>query len=423
MNVAVVGLGKLGCPMAAVFAQAGHKVSGIDQSDIIVQDVNAGIAPVQEPGLQEIMLGAPFHGFTLDEAEEPLKQADVTFVLVPSPSLEDGTFSTEYVVDAVRMVGAAIRESVDSHIVVIASTVMPGACDTVIRPALEEAAGRPVGESLSLVYSPEFIALGSVIRDMQHPDMVLIGCNEDWAAAKLLAFFRTIVGDAPSAHVLSPLNAEIAKIAVNSYVTMKISFANQLAELCEASDGGNAAQVADAIGDDRRIGHAYLMPGTAFGGPCFPRDNRAFAAAGAAVKVWPDLAVATDRINKRQVKRLVRYALDDKADPVGVLGLSYKPGTHVTEESAGVQLAEDLVAQGKEVWVYDPAVTRENLPDLKVKWVGPGDFSDEKLQLVFIMTAWPEFTEVTFAPKALIADCWHMLDGEQVWHVGEGGQA
>ena len=184
MRIAVVGLGKLGAPLAAVLASKGNQVLGIDVNPEVVRLVNEGRAPVEEPGLHELMSASQNRLSATTELAAAAEQ-DASILLVPTPSDERGAFSNEHVLAAVEEIGRALRGREDYHVVVVASTVMPGSCDAEIRPTLEGASGRRLGENLGLCYSPEFIALGSVIRDMLEPDMVLIG-ESDAQAGDLL---------------------------------------------------------------------------------------------------------------------------------------------------------------------------------------------------------------------------------------------
>jgi UDPglucose 6-dehydrogenase len=343
MRLAVIGLGKLGAPLAAVLASKGNQVLGIDVNPEAVRLVNEGAAPVEEPGLQDLM-SASHDQLSATTELGAAADAKVTILLVPTPSDERGAFSNEHVLTAVEDVGRGLRGRDDYHLVVVASTVMPGSCDAEIRPALESASGRRVGETLGLCYSPEFIALGNVIRDMLEPDMVLIGESDARAGDILERLYAEVCENDPPFRRMSLVNAELTKIAVNTYVTMKISYANALADMCERLPGADVEAVTDALGLDTRIGSKYLRGAISYGGPCFPRDNKAFAAFARDLGAEPLLAEATDAVNVAQTDRLARVVQSrlKAGDAVGILGLAYKPDTGVIEESPGVALARLL---------------------------------------------------------------------------------
>lgn len=345
VKVSVVGLGKLGAPLAAVLSSVGHTVYGIDVSQKTVDLLNAGKAPVDELGLQELIDADPFSCSTSFEA---VRDTDITIIIVPTPSTEDGGFDNGYVLEALQKIGGQLRLNMRYHTVVVASTVMPGSSVSSLIPALEEASGKTVSAGLGFVFSPEFIALGSVVADLMDPDMVLVGESDKKAGDRFLELMERVVpGYSPKVR-LSLTEAELTKISVNSYVTMKISFANTLAEMCENLPGVDANKVVEAVGADSRIGRKYLRPGTPYGGPCFPRDQRAFRRAATNLGLQAPLSRASDQVNDHQIMRLADLATEGlgKQDGVAVLGLSYKVGTKVTTESAGVRLLDELHYRG-----------------------------------------------------------------------------
>lgn len=417
MNIAVVGLGKLGCPLAAVLASAGHAVVGVDRNEKTVHAVNHGIAPVEEPGLAEL-LADPNLDLAASTSYDVVAGCDVTFVIVPTPSGGDGRFTNDFVLDAVRKIGHAIAGSDRRHLVVISSTVMPGSMESAVIPVLNKASGRKVTKRhLGVCYSPEFIALGSVIDDLRKPDMVLIGESDTRSGDQLEELMTTVVGVSVAKRRMSLVNAELAKIAVNAFITMKLSYANNLGEICEGLLGADAAVVAAAVGMDSRIGVSYLRPALAYGGPCFPRDTRAYAALASEVGTEANLAVAAQAINVRQTDRLVGRILSLLKEDAGVsvLGLAYKPYTTVTDESPGVALAEALIESGVRTTVYDPVARPAGFdvaPSLAAAIIGA--------DVIVITTAWPEFALIEPLPDQVLIDCWGLVKGSDVLRVGQG---
>jgi UDPglucose 6-dehydrogenase len=421
MWIAVFGLGKLGAPLAAVLASKGNDVLGIDVNPEAVKLLDNGLAPVEEPGLQELV-SASRDRLSATTDLGAAAGAEVSILLVPTPSDERGAFSNEHVLAAIEEIGRGLGASDDYHVVVVASTVMPGSCDAEIRPALESASGRRVGETLGLCYSPEFIALGSVIRDMLEPDMVLIGESDPRAGDVLERLYAGVCENDPPFRRMSLVNAELTKIAVNTYVTMKISYANALADMCERLPGADVEVVTDALGLDTRIGPKYLRGALSYGGPCFPRDNKAFGVLARDLGAEPLLAEATDAVNLAQTDRLARVVQSrlKSGNAVGILGLAYKPDTGVIDESPGIALARLLGNAGYEVRVYDPAATEaalEALGDL-----AQGSSSVEELlaqsDVTVIATPWPEFAELPTKAlerqgrRSVVIDCWRLLPDE-----------
>lgn len=421
MKIAVAGLGKLGLPLATVLANAGHQVIGADRSQKIVDLVNAGTAPFEESGLQEAIESAGDSLSATTDTTAASLVSDVTFILVPTPSDEDGKFSNEFVLEACDEIGVAIKD--EWHLVVVSSTVMPGSTGGIIKERLEAASGKKAGRDFGLVYSPEFIALGSVIRDMRRPDMVLIGAFDVLSAQVMEKLAFTWLEDSETpVHRLSLVDAEIAKISVNAYVTMKISYANTLAAICEAVPGASASKVLAAVGSDKRVGNRYLQPATSFGGPCFPRDSIAFGAFAKATGAEAHLAKATDKVNYEQTERLVEKICEHAEDnKIGILGLSYKPGTPVWEMSAGVSLAVRLALYPAwDLSVYDPmAHPWQTLMDPPFV----AETAEECVQrssLVVICTPWHEFRKIDYKDKTVI-DCWNIIrSAKKLVTIGEG---
>jgi UDPglucose 6-dehydrogenase len=425
VDIAVVGLGKLGAPLAAVLASSGHRVIGVDREARVVDAINAGLSPHDEPRLQEhITMAGDLLSATSDTAAA-VGASTLTYVLVPTPSGADGEFSLDFVFPVIRAVGEAIAGQDGSHVVVVTSTVMPGHTDGPIREALEEAAGRRVGDRLGLCYNPEFIALGSVIDDMRSPDLTLIGESDVSAGDVVESVSRSFCLKESFVARMSLVDAEITKLAVNTFVTTKISYANMLAELCERLPNANADVVTKAIGHDSRIGGKYLQPATAYGGPCFPRDNLAFVAMAHRVGSRADLAEATHSLNTHQVDRLaghVQRALAPGEGIVSILGLSYKPGTPVVEQAVGTLLADHLAGLGYKVVVYDPLaadMAKKALGD-RVEFAESAATCIADADVVVIATAWPEFASLPAealrraGSSVRVIDCWRQVDTESL---------
>jgi UDPglucose 6-dehydrogenase len=330
-------------------------VVGLDISPRYVDDINAGRAPVPEPQLQELIDESKGRLRATTDWQDIATNSEISFIIVPTPSDKNGVFVNTFVLDAVDKLGQAIRRKNGYHVVVITSTVMPGSTDGVIRHRLESASGRKIGPELGLCYNPEFIALGTVVRDMLYPDVILIGQSDDRAGDYLEEVYKTSAKNNPAVQRMNFINAELVKISVNTYVTTKISYANMISEICGRLPGADVDVVTTALGKDTRIGGKYLKGATGYGGPCFPRDNVALSVFARSIGVSPDVAEATDRVNRRQFDRLARLALGHIRDArrVGIVGLSYKPGTPVIEESQGIFLARRLIDMGIEVCLYD----------------------------------------------------------------------
>jgi len=352
----VVGLGKLGASMSAAIASRGFSVIGVDVNEQAVAALNQGRAPIEETGLEDCIRANRARLRATTSCLDAVLGSDVTFVVVPTPSDATGAFSLSYAESAFQEIGRALAVKDSYHVVALTSTVLPCSSRYKLLPILENASGKLAGPDFGLCYSPEFIALGSVIRDFLNPDFVLIGEADARAGAVLEACYAAILQNAPPCRRMSLENAELAKLALNTYVTTKITYANMLADLCERIPGGDVDVVCDAIGLDSRIGRKYLTGGLGYGGPCFPRDNVALGFLARALGTQAQIAEVTDEANRGRTARLLERleALIGHGVTVAVLGLAYKPLSHVIEESAGIDLAVACARTGATVVAYDP---------------------------------------------------------------------
>lgn len=421
-RVSVIGLGKLGATMAACFAERGFEVIGVDINPHSIEAVNEGRAPVQETGLDALIAANKDRIKATASHVEAVLGSDISFVIVPTPSDERGAFSLQYAAWAFKEIGRAIAKKDTYHNVVLTSTVLPGGTREALLPILERESGKKAGRDFGLCYSPEFIALGSIIKNFLNPDFTLIGELDDKCGSQLEELYsRVVENGAPSAR-MSLENAELAKISVNAFVTTKITFANMLAEICEQLPGGNIDVVSNALGLDTRIGRKYLTGGLGYGGPCFPRDNFALNFFAKELGVTAGLSSMTDTMNRSVAAKVVerlRPMIRDNVT-VAVLGLAYKPFSHVTEESQALFIAQALSKAGARVVAFDPLASEMPQSELNGGFVVIDSLSDclRQAQIVIIATPDPVFAALTaddfkneFATVTVV-DFWRLLQSE-----------
>ncbi len=416
MNISVFGLGKLGAVIAAIHACNGHKVIGVDLNDSFVSLINTGSSPHLEPSLQELIDEARGNLSATTNAEQAVLDSEASYLIVPTPSDENGIFTNKFVVSVMNEIGTALRKKDGYHLVVLNSTVMPGSCDGEIREALESASGRKIGENLGLVYSPEFIALGSVVHDMKFPDLVLIGQSDIKAGDLAEKIALSIIESKPEIHKMTLVNAEIVKISINTFVTTKISFANMLSEICDRLPKADIDVVTNAVGSDSRVGRKYLKGALGYGGPCFPRDNIALTKLAKNLGVGFDVPEATDAINKRQINRIANLvkAHNLESKNIAILGLSYKPDTPVVDESQGIMIANLLCQMNSKVVVHDP-MALSNAKDLLeplIEVISEIDDVLRKAEVIIITTPWSEYKRLNENQlrNKIVIDCWRIFD-------------
>jgi UDPglucose 6-dehydrogenase len=417
MRISVIGLGKLGVCLAACFADRGFPTIGVDLNGRTVDQLNSGVAPVVEPRLQDLISRSAHKLRATTRHEEAIRETDVSFIIVPTPSEENGQFSVHFIRNAARELGDSLKRSDKQyHLFVITSTTSPGTSESYIAPLLESVSGRTLNRGFGLCYNPEFIALGNVVDGLLNPDLVLIGESDPRAGEMLEKVYKGFCLNAPRISRMSLVSAEIAKISLNSYVTMKISFANTLAGICERIPGADVDAICAALGADRRVSPYYLKGGLSFGGPCFPRDNRAFAAFARQFGCAAPLAEATDAVNRTRTHAILSGLLENAGpnDTVAVLGLAYKPNTPVVEESPGIHLVQQLLQRGFRVTAYDPLAMANARALLggAIRYAGSVSDCLAGASSCVITTPAAEFKCVEqFAVNPMtVVDCWRFLD-------------
>jgi len=367
LKIAVFGLGKLGLPLAALLANSGNAVIGVDVSEEFIESLVKGDFNFSEPNLNaELHKSVNALQFT-SNYEFAVNNSDIAFIIVPTPSLNDGSFSNENIINVINSMSMFLKSSSKKYIINIVSTVMPGTCENQLIPLLESTTLRKVSADFGITYNPEFIALGSVIRNMKNPDMHLIGtkfANQGLIINDLLSKFA--VEKVPN-QTMSLTEAELVKISINNFITMKIQFANQLLRIAEKHSRLDIDIITQSIGLDSRIGQKYLKSGTPYGGPCFPRDTRAMTNILNNSGVKFPLSDAVESGNKEFLEYLVTklFAQTSRYKTVGILGLSYKSNTDVLDESPGIELASRLANLGRSVICWDPNIEHLNLDGLE----------------------------------------------------------
>jgi UDPglucose 6-dehydrogenase len=410
-SIAVFGLGKLGACIAATLAARGFQVVGVDIDAEKVRRVNAGEPPVEEPLLGDTMREGRSRLRATSDAREA-RDTDASFYIPPSPSLLDGSFSYEFLLRAMQSMARVIRDAnKPGHLFVVNSTTTPGTMKSIILPALEHELGWSCGREFGLCYNPEFIALGNVIRGLLEPDLILIGESDEASGGRLAGLYQRYNTNQPRIARMSLTSAELAKISVNSFVTMKISFTNQLRLIAEKFPDANIHDILAAVGVDTRIGAKYLRAGLSYGGPCFPRDNRLVVHVARQHGMEAPLAEATDRMNEAVKQALLNQVLSlaGPGDTVAVLGMAYRPNTYIVEESAGLYLAQHLKQHGCHLLVHDYHAKPGNSPSLiEFENLDAPEalFAQPKIKVVVICCPWPQYQNFKLPPGAKLIDPW-----------------
>ena len=361
MKISIFGLGYVGCVSAACFAKEGHEVVGVDSNPVKVEIINGGRSPIVEAGVGELigeMVAAGRLRATTDSAEA-VRHTELSLVCVGTPSNPNGSLDLKYVRRVCEEIGAALAKKADRHVVVVRSTMLPGTVEKVIVPTLEEHSGKTAGRDFGVCINPEFLREGSSLKDFYAPPFTLIGADEEDVAASVRRLYAGV--DAP-VFVTSVKTAEMVKYTCNCFHALKVSFANEVGNICKAL-GVDSHEVMDVFCQDSKLNLSpyYLKPGFAFGGSCLPKDLRAMTYKARELDTDVPVLSAILPSNRIQVERAIEMIVRTGSRRIGVLGLSFKAGTDDLRESPMVTLIETLIGKGMQVAIYDRDVSLARL--------------------------------------------------------------
>ncbi len=356
MKVSIFGLGYVGTVSAGCLARDGHWVIGVDPSHTKVDLINSGQSPIIEAGIGEIIASSTKAGrlcATSDQAEA-VRQTDLSFVCVGTPSLPNGNLDLTYIRRVCEQIGQALKEKATPHTVVVRSTVLPGTMRNIVIPILEESSGKRAGFDFGVCHNPEFLREGSAVEDFNSPPKTVIGELDHCSGNVLAALYANL--DAPL--IRSNLEiAEMVKYVDNSWHALKIGYANEIGNLCK-SFAIDAHEVMKIFCQDKKlnISSAYLLPGFAFGGSCLPKDLRALAYQGKMRDLALPIMNAILPSNEVQIAKGLQLILEKGCKRIGVLGFSFKAGTDDLRESPMLEVIERLIGKGYDLRLYDKGV-------------------------------------------------------------------
>ena len=361
MNLAVFGLGYVGCVSAASFAADGHQVVGADVNAGKVEAVNAGRSPIVEPGLEQLLAENVAAGrlrATIDTAEA-VRASDVSLLCVGTPSRKNGSLDLTALSRVAESVGAALRDVRSYHVVIVRSTVLPGTTHELVIPALERASGKKYGEDFGVSVNPEFLREGTALKDFRAPPLTLVGHNHAEDGASTIGLYSSV--DSPLVGT-SIRVAEMIKYASNTWHALKVCFANEIGTLCKHI-GVDSHEVMDIFCRDQKLNLSsyYLKPGFAFGGSCLPKDLRALQYRAKELDVELPVLGSILSSNRQHIQRAYDEIVETGKKKVALLGFSFKAGTDDLRESPLVILAEALLGKGIQLRIYDQNVSLAQL--------------------------------------------------------------
>jgi UDPglucose 6-dehydrogenase len=395
MNITVIGTGYVGLVTGACFAEFGIHVTCVDKDEEKVKSLLAGKIPIFEPGLEEIVRRNRENGrldFTTDTAAA-VRESLVIFIAVPTPPQPDGSTDLSYVDEVARTIGTHLN---GYKVIVTKSTVPVGTAERVQK--IVEDAYEPIGGKryhVDVASNPEFLREGSAVEDFMRPNRVVIGAESDQAIAILKDMYRPLYLIEVPFVITNIATSELIKYASNAFLATKISFINEIANLCEKV-GGDVHIVARAMGMDVRIGSKFLHAGPGFGGSCFPKDTRALVQFSRGLGVEQRIVAAVCEVNSAQrdlmVTKIESLTGDLKGKQIGVLGLSYKPETDDVRDSPAIDIVRKLQERGARVRCFDPQAMRTARRELKdVAFCGDPYETADGCEALVLATEWNEF--------------------------------
>jgi UDPglucose 6-dehydrogenase len=356
-KVALFGLGKLGLPLSLVLAQE-MKVVGIDTDKEKIKKLCVKTSPFYEPHVDEYLNSAFSNISFKTTSEYSINEFDVAIILVNTPSDNEGKFSNNYIYDVIEDLSIKLKDSTKKDFLfILSSTVMPGSHKKII-DRIEELSGKKLNQDFGFVYVPDLVALGSVIKDFENPDLLILGESHNKYGDIAENIYTKIIKNEAPIKRMSLIEGEITKVSLNAYITMKISFANFIGNVSEKFNV-TSSRITKALGYDKRISPFYLKSGVSFGGTCFPRDTWAFIRMSENIGLNAVHIKATQEINEYQNTLLYNKVKPYKNEKIGIYGLSFKPGTTVTTESPGNILYKKLKNEKYNVVFYDDLIESE----------------------------------------------------------------
>ena len=402
MRIAVIGTGYVGLVSGTCFAEMGNKVTCVDVNTEKIEKLKQGVIPIYEPGLEEMVQSnlAKTLFFTTDLAEA-IKDAEIAFIAVGTPMGDDGSADLQYVLSVAQAIGETMQGEL---IVVDKSTVPVGTADkvrTTVQAALDK---RGVSYKFHVVSNPEFLKEGKAIEDFMKPDRVVIGADSEFAFKKMKELYSPFYIQNDRMITMDIRSAEMTKYAANTMLATKISFMNEIANICERV-GADVNKVRLGIGSDTRIGYSFIYPGCGYGGSCFPKDVLALKKLAEEVDYKAELIESVDNVNNRQKyviahKVIKKYGEDLSGKTFAVWGLAFKPETDDMREAPSIYIIKELIKRGAKIQAYDPKAVYEAksfyLKDYDIEYVDSKYEALKGANALLLLTEWKEFRSPDF---------------------------
>ena len=401
MKIGIVGLGFVGLTFASVLANKGYNVIGVDTDKLKIKNIKSGKSPFYEPQLDNILKNALTKKLILSEnIEEIVNECDFIFLTLGTPIDKNGNINLKIILKVSKKIGELLLKLKKKPIIVIKSTVVPGTTSNKIKKILEKKSNKKVGKGFGLITNPEFLREGKAVHDTLNPHLIVIGSNEKQDSKKLEKFYKEIHNEKISIILTNNTTAEIIKYANNSFLATKISFINNISNLCQTLPGTNVDEVAKAIGIDPRIGNQFLNAGPGYGGSCLPKDIQALIACQKTLGVESTLLNAVHQTNILQIKKIVelikKTLVNLKNKRITILGLSFKEESDDIRESRSIKLIEILLKEQSTIIVHDPKAIKNTklIFGDKITYNEKVEDALNNSDCIVLMTPWKQYSKL-----------------------------
>ena len=404
MKLTIIGTGYVGLVTGTCFSEMGNTVYCVDVIESKINDLKQGIIPIYEPGLRQMVLDNQERGnlfFTID-LKYALSKSDIYFIGVGTPMAEDGSCNLTYVFDVARSIGQFMDKDCS---IVTKSTVPVGTGDEIRKIIKEELNKRHVNFKFNIISNPEFLKEGTAVANCMKPDRIIIGSDEKECFHIMEELYNPFLPDNENIIFMDLKSAEMTKYAANAMLATKISFMNEMANICEKT-GADVNKVRIGIGSDSRIGYSFIYPGCGYGGSCFPKDVQALIKIGENVEYDTEILKAVESVNKKQKKVIVNKVISEFGEDLtgltfGVWGLAFKPNTDDMREASSITIIQELTKRGAKIIAYDPKAIDEakNIylkDNLNVKYVNNKYDALKDVNGMILVTEWKEFLNPDF---------------------------
>ena len=424
MKIAIIGLGFVGLSLTSVLASKGFNVVGIDVDKEKCRSISNGVLPFFEPDLEKTLKKGLKNKLQIESDISVVQDCDLIFVTVGTPQNKTGAIDLTIIKKAMNSLGKSIQKSKKQHTILVKSTVIPGTMKDVILPILENNSKKKAGKDFGLISNPEFLQESTAIKNTEFPHAVVLGGYKTKFMKDMEKFFTKLHPKTPII-ITNHQTAEMIKYANNSFLATKISFINQVSNICQKIPGANIDDIAKTIGLDPRIGKLFLNAGPGYGGSCLPKDMKALIKFAKNTGVKPTLLNAVEDVNAKQLEEIISIAKKKlgvlESKNITILGTSFKPDTDDIRDSIAIELIRKFLKIKVKVTVHDPRAIENTKNIFKNKINYAKSISDAILesQCVIIMTQWKQYEKLTNndfkqMKKKLIIDCRRMLAEKQL---------